>query len=318
MLYELKVYDWGARKLIQSNENLQPKGRYVIENPYGQFLAQVIKKVEEKGGAKIDDGFNLAISDDNNDMAECAGCTSCDASHLDLDMRVVRPVNAHDEDFLQRAEKEKKAVFDFCHEKIKELALPMKLVGVDLSFDNTGIVVAFISESRVDFRQLFRDISFHFKKAVRLEQIGSRDEARVCGGYGPCGRELCCARFSDDLKSININMARMQQISHRGSERISGPCGRLFCCLSFELKNYENLLKNLPEIGAEVKAGKRQGFVKNLKVLENKVLVVFQEGEEREEKWFPVTELKFKKTASSLGAEKLDRHLDRENLPETK
>lgn len=137
--------------------------------------------------------------------------------------------------------------------KIRESGLEMKIFEVRLSIDEKCLAVAFIAEGRVDFRSIVRDLSNKYQKTVRFQQIGSRDEARQIGGYGICGRELCCKKFPGSLKSITTEMARCQMVSHRGTERISGACGRLMCCLGFESDQYQELLKELPKRGDKIK-----------------------------------------------------------------
>jgi cell fate regulator YaaT (PSP1 superfamily) len=138
--------------------------------------------------------------------------------------------------------------------RVRELNLEMKVFEVQLSVDEKCLVVVFVAEGRVDFRVVVRELSSKYQKTVRFQQIGSRDEARQMGGYGICGRELCCRKFPGSLKSITTEMARCQMVSHRGTERISGACGRLMCCLGFESDQYLDLIKDLPRKGEKIKA----------------------------------------------------------------
>jgi cell fate regulator YaaT (PSP1 superfamily) len=137
--------------------------------------------------------------------------------------------------------------------KVRDLKLEMKIFEVKLSLDEKCLVVAFVAEGRVDFRNIVRELSSKYQKIVRFQQIGSRDEARQIGGYGICGREICCRKFPGCLKSITTEMARCQMVSHRGTERISGSCGRLMCCLGFEADQYQELLNDLPKRGDKIK-----------------------------------------------------------------
>ena len=118
--------------------------------------------------------------------------------------------------------------------------VPMKVVEVKMSVDGGCILIVFVADGRIDFRGLVRDFSNKYQKIVRFQQIGSRDEARNIGGYGICGREVCCKKFPGSLKSISTDMAKKQMIAHRGSERLSGLCGRLMCCLAFEEGLYQS------------------------------------------------------------------------------
>ncbi|MDD4901266.1 MAG: regulatory iron-sulfur-containing complex subunit RicT [Patescibacteria group bacterium] len=157
--------------------------------------------------------------------------------------------------------KQLKKDFVFCKKLIEKYQLPMKLVEVRYSFDDSRITFPFIADSRVDFRELVKDLTKHFGKSIRLQQIGIRDEARHCGDFGHCGRPLCCGRFLGELNSITSEMAELQQCAHRGSERISGVCGRLMCCLSFEEDGYKKMAEKLPSLNSEVKVDGKKGRV---------------------------------------------------------
>ena len=168
-----------------------------------------------------------------------------------------------------------------CRNLIQKYNLPMKLVGMDISIDGGGIVFGFTAEERIDFRQLVRDLASIFQKSVRLQQLGSRDEARMTGGLGPCGRRFCCLSSISAMQSISTEMARLQQISHRGNERLSGCCNRLMCCLAFEQKTYELMRENLPDIGEEIETPSGKGRVENLKILSQSVGVRLEKDPEK-------------------------------------
>jgi cell fate regulator YaaT (PSP1 superfamily) len=155
----------------------------------------------------------------------------------------------------------KAEVVKFCEETIQQHGLAMKLVDVHFSLEGNRFNFAFISEGRVDFRDLVKDLTARFNVNVRLTQIGTRDEARVTGDCGPCGRGLCCQSFIKEFSSITSEMAEAQQVVHRGSERISGMCGRLMCCLSYEYEGYKDLAGALPPVGTKMKVNGAQGTV---------------------------------------------------------
>lgn len=138
--------------------------------------------------------------------------------------------------YLQNKDKEKEA-FGICQEKIKKHALPMKLIDVDYTFDASKVIFYFTSESRVDFRELVKDLAAVFRTRIELRQIGVRDEAKMIGGYATCGREFCCHAVLGDFEPVSIRMAKDQDLSLNPS-KISGACGRLMCCLKFE--HYED------------------------------------------------------------------------------
>lgn len=152
-------------------------------------------------------------------------------------------------------------IFEIAREKIKKHDLEMKLVDIHFAFDGSKLTFAFTAEGRIDFRDLLRDLTRHFQKSIRLQQIGSRDETKGIGGFGMCGREICCARFLDTLKSVTTDMARLQETTQKGSEKNSGLCGRLKCCLAFEAELYAELAQDVPGVLEEVKTEQGKGIV---------------------------------------------------------
>lgn len=174
--------------------------------------------------------------------------------------------------------RQKKRDFEYCKKIIDKLQLPMKLVDVYYSYDGLRVTFPFIADSRVDFRELVKDLTKRFGRSIRLQQIGIRDEARFCGDFGHCGRPLCCGQFLGELNSITSEMAELQQCVHRGSERISGVCGRLMCCLAYEADGYKKLAEKLPPIDSQVKVEGRKGRVLALYILKQTVKVLLDEG----------------------------------------
>lgn len=150
------------------------------------------------------------------------------------------------EDRQQRAELKKKAR-DFIGEtrkKVNRHSLKMSILDADLSFDEKKLTFYFAAANRVDFRSLVTDLAKSYNKLIRLQQVGARDEARFYGGIGKCGRELCCSKFLNNLESITLEMAQMQELSTAGSAKLSGCCGKLMCCLAFEAQNYPTKKKD--------------------------------------------------------------------------
>lgn len=191
--------------------------------------------------------------------------------------KIIRQATAADLEKLPD-EKQKNKGFAYCKKIIDKYQLPMKLVDVHYSFDESRITFPFIADTRIDFRELVKDLTKHFNRAIRLQQIGIRDEAKFCGGFGHCGRSLCCARFLGGLNSITSEMAELQQCVHRGSERISGICGRLMCCLSFEEQGYKELAEKLPPLDSPVKIEGRPGRIIGRQVLKQTVKVLLNGG----------------------------------------
>ncbi len=174
---------------------------------------------------------------------------------------VIRKATADDRAKMAKYESRRLEIINDCRRLIRAHALPMKLVNVYFSFEGSRLTFTFTADSRVDFRSLVRDLTRKFQKSIRLQQIGSRDESRACGGFGMCGRELCCRRFLGEFASITTDMARVQQMTHRGSDRISGICGRLMCCLAYEEKQYHEWLSKMPEVGSMVRTKQGKGVV---------------------------------------------------------
>ena len=159
-----------------------------------------------------------------------------------------------------------------CQKKIEEHKLDMKLVDVEYSFDRSKLIFYFTAQGRVDFRELVKDLAKVFKARIELRQIGVRDEAKLFGGFGPCGRELCCARFLKDFEPVTIKMAKEQGLP-LNPPKISGLCGRLMCCLSYEHNVYKEYAKDLPREGEKVNTPEGKGKVVSVNILKRFVVV---------------------------------------------
>lgn len=207
------------------------------------------------------------------ELGVVAGFSKAEAKEEDL-KAVVRLAESEDLAKLPSPER-KQETLDYCQELIARYDLPMNLVDVHFSLSGNRLNFAFSAEGRVDFRQLVKDLTTHFNAGIRLTQIGARDEARMTGDCGHCGRDLCCKTFIKDFSSVGSDMAEGQQVVHRGSERISGSCGRLMCCLAYEYDGYQELLKKLPAVGAKVNVDGRRGEVLSQHVLKQTVDVKF-------------------------------------------
>ena len=190
-------------------------------------------------------------------------------------------------------DKEKKA-FQICPEKIKKHGLDMKLIDTEYTFDNNKVLFYFTADGRVDFRELVKDLAAVFKIRIELRQIGVRDETKVLGGIGICGRPLCCSTYLSEFAPVSIKMAKEQNLS-LNPIKISGVCGRLMCCLKNEEETYEYLNSRLPEVGDFVNTfdGFR-GEVCSVNVLRQLVKIIVDVGDEKEIKEYKVDELKFK------------------------
>ena len=201
------------------------------------------------------------------------------ANHEVVDEEVVAPLKnvirrADDEDLKQVEENKKKEVeaFSICLEKIKKHGLEMKLIDVEYTFDNNKVLFYFTADGRVDFRELVKDLASIFRTRIELRQIGVRDEAKMVGGLGACGRALCCSSHLAEFHPVSIKMAKEQSLSLNPS-KISGTCGRLMCCLKYEQDTYEYLLKKAPKNDAIVETPIGQGVVVQVNLLKGMVKV---------------------------------------------
>ena len=195
----------------------------------------------------------------------------------DIPKKVVRLARENDLKQIKENRVKAKEAFSACVKKISEHKLDMKLVQAEYSFDRSKIIFYFTANGRVDFRELVKDLAKIFKARIELRQIGVRDEARHFGGFGPCGRELCCARFLKDFEPVTIKMAKEEGLS-LNPPKISGLCGRLMCCLSFEYETYKLLSKGLPHEGERVHTEKGKGKVLSVNVFKRKASVELEDG----------------------------------------
>ena len=191
-------------------------------------------------------------------------------------------------------EKEKEA-FKICLEKIRKHELAMKLIDAEYTFDNNKVLFYFTADGRIDFRELVKDLAAVFKTRIELRQIGVRDETKILGGIGICGRPLCCHTHLSEFIPVSIKMAKEQNLSLNPT-KISGVCGRLMCCLKHEEETYEELNRRLPNVGDQVTTRDGQhGEVASINILRQLVKVIVENGDEKEIQEFPVEELRFKK-----------------------
>lgn len=190
---------------------------------------------------------------------------------------IIRKANLGDLERVKEKDSQKEKALQICKDLVMKHKMPIKLVDCSFSFDGGRITFAFTAEGRVDFRELVKDLTRHFQKSIRLQQIGSRDETRKKGGIGTCGRTICCYEFLRSLGNVTTDLVKLQQLEHRGSERLSGVCGRLKCCLSYEQDLYNDLIKDLPPINSEVRTDKGKGKVISWNVLRRSVNVLIDD-----------------------------------------
>ncbi len=190
--------------------------------------------------------------------------------------KVVRIAGEDDKEQYERNKELEKRAMSVCREKISEHGLGMKLIDAEYTFDNSKLMFYFTAESRVDFRELVKDLASIFKTRIELRQIGIRDEAKMLGGLGICGRPFCCSSFLSDFAQVSIKMAKEQNLS-LNSVKISGACGRLMCCLRYEHETYERERKLTPKIDSKVKTKDGIGVVTDANILTGLVKVKFYE-----------------------------------------
>lgn len=208
---------------------------------------------------------------------------------------VLRVATPEDDEIEIKNKEKEKAAFDICLEKITKHQLEMKLIDAEYTFDNNKVLFYFTADGRIDFRELVKDLASVFKTRIELRQIGVRDETKILGGIGICGRPLCCHTHLSEFAPVSIKMAKEQNLSLNPT-KISGVCGRLMCCLKNEEETYEYLNSKLPAIGDRVTTldGLR-GEVTSVSVLRQLVkIVVTLDNDEKEVKEYPVAELKFR------------------------
>jgi cell fate regulator YaaT (PSP1 superfamily) len=191
--------------------------------------------------------------------------------------KIIRQATEADCKQIEENKHKAKDAFCSCIKKIAEHKLDMKLVRAEYSFDRSKIVFYFTASGRVDFRNLVKDLAKIFKARIELRQIGVRDEARIFGGFGPCGRELCCAKFLKDFEPVTIKMAKEEGLS-LNPPKISGLCGRLMCCLSFEYETYKLLAKGLPREGERVHIPQGKGKVISVNVFKRAASIELEDG----------------------------------------
>ena len=190
--------------------------------------------------------------------------------------QVIRIATPEDDKVVAENKEKEKEAFEICRKKIEKHELDMKLIDVEYTFDHNKILFYFTADGRIDFRELVRDLASVFKTRIELRQIGVRDEAKMVGGLGVCGRVLCCNSYMGDFDPVSIKMVKEQNLSLNPT-KISGTCGRLMCCLKNEQSTYEALAKNCPNTGALVETPDGKGIVNSVNVLKGMVTVTIGE-----------------------------------------
>lgn len=214
---------------------------------------------------------------------------------------VLRVATKEDEDHEAENRRKEKEAFKICKKKIREHGLEMKLIDAEYTFDNNKVLFYFTADGRIDFRQLVKDLASVFKTRIELRQIGVRDETKILGGIGICGRTLCCHTYLSEFAPVSIKMAKEQNLSLNPG-KISGVCGRLMCCLKHEEETYEELNRRLPNTGDYVTTDDGlKGEVSSVNVLRQLVKVLVEVNDEKELREYKVEQLKFRRRQHGRG-----------------
>ncbi len=244
----VKILHSSETQVCRSNPDMEKGTHVIVKSRYGKDLAVI--------------------------LGPLSGIEGSSGTGIERIVRVASPSDL--ERYRENLEKEKDA-FLVCRSKIKNHKLEMKLISAHYVLDESKILFFFTAESRVDFRELVKDLVSVFKMRIELRQVGVRDESRVLGGLAVCGRTYCCHGVTDKLKPVSINMAKEQSLS-LNSMKISGPCGRLLCCLSYEFDLYKEEKVNFPHEGIRIVSGDDRFKVIGVNILTKKVSVVSHDG----------------------------------------
>ena len=244
----------------------------------------------DPNGLELHNGMSVVTETARGvELGECmSGVMDVPDERLVLPLKpILRIATEQDLAMQKRNEQAEKEAFDIAIDRIAEHKLEMKLVDVEYAFDRSKIIFYFTANGRVDFRMLVKSLASIFKTRIELRQIGVRDEAKMLGGIGPCGRPICCRTFLSDFTPVSIKMAKEQNLSLNPT-KISGLCDRLMCCLKYEQDNYEQTRKRMPRVGREIITPDGVGVINAINVLEETVRVRIAVGDSFELREYPI------------------------------
>jgi cell fate regulator YaaT (PSP1 superfamily) len=222
-----------------------------------------------------------------SELGEACGIVLSEPQSLSTELsqrplrKVLRPASEEETERQRKNFERERDIYGFCLQKIGERSLPMCLVAVECLFDTSKAIVYFTADGRVDFRELVKDLVQRFRMRIEMKQIGVRHQAKMVGGLGTCGRQLCCTSFLGNFAPVSIKMAKEQNLSLNPS-KISGMCGRLMCCLNYEFGYYEEARKDLPKVGKKVNTIHGMGKVIRQNILRERMTIALESGEEKE------------------------------------
>jgi len=244
--YAGKLYDFTCGAL-----ELHAGDRVIVETDKGRGIGAVVREPREVPGSELHEGIK----------------------------QVLRAATVEDMESAARSKIREKDAFAYCQKKISERDMEMKLIRVEYLFDGSKAIFFFTADGRIDFRDLVKDLAYAFHTRIEMRQVGVRDEAKMVGGIGICGRELCCSSFLREFEPVSVKMAKEQNLALNPT-KISGQCGRLLCCLGYEFETYSTLKKNLPKCGRYIQCGEVCGEVVKQNVLAATVTVRTEEHRE--------------------------------------
>lgn len=192
--------------------------------------------------------------------------------------QIMRKANDDDFETFEEKKEKSKEVKKYAKDLVVKMNLGMKIVDVHFSFDGSHIIFIFVAPGRVDFRDLVKDLTRYFQKSVRMHQIGIRDEAKIIGETGVCGRGLCCKQILKTINNVSSDLIKLQQLENKASERLSGICGRLMCCLAYEENSYKRCCRDIPEVGKKIKYDGKMWTVITRHILKESVSIKGEDG----------------------------------------
>ncbi len=252
-----------------------------IESAYSATIVEI--PFSEKNVVVVGEEVIFKDAEDKEEygIIRYVGRDSIDDDKILFTSKILRKATPHDIQKIDSHVETCAHAVKKCVEIIEKFGLDMHVFKAGYSFDGNKVQFMFTSDDRVDFRDLVKDLAKVLQKQIHLRQIGPRDKAKFIGGYGKCGRPLCCSTWLGKLESINMEMVRVQGLESKGSSKLSGSCGKLLCCLKYEMEAYKDLRKGVPKIGSVVRLKKppQEGTVIALDILNQKIKIVSQGGE---------------------------------------
>ena len=292
-----------ANNSASKNRDHQPFGgkKRLYNVVAAKFRTNFVKHDFDARELQLDPGDQVIVETERGPaIAEITGHVHRKLLPTDSIRRVLRKANDGDIRHADKNEERERSAYRFCIERIRARNLPMKLIRAQYMHDGSKIVFYFSADGRIDFRDLVKDLAHRFRTRIEMHQIGVRDGARMLGGIGPCGRELCCSTFLEDFSPVSIRMAKQQGLTLNPA-KVSGMCGRLMCCLVYEQQMYRRMKKRLPRPGQKARTAMGVGEIIDLDVINRQVTIRLHDENRH---LFPVDEIEL------IDAKTLDETVD--------